>query len=244
MSKSEKQRTPYYPLFLAMDGRACLVVGGGEVGERKIRTLLKHGASVRLIARELTPWLDERCSEQSIFLAGRQYERAHLEGISLVFAATSDMDLNRTIARDARDIGLWCNMATDPELGSFIVPSVVERGSLSIAVSTSGLSPAIAKTLRLKLEREFGAEWEFFLDLLGMLRKHFRSRNIKEEDSRRLFSELAALPLPEWLEQGGRAKSFLRVSEICSPFISKEELQTIWDSLWKAFSSLSQRSAT
>jgi precorrin-2 dehydrogenase/sirohydrochlorin ferrochelatase len=236
MSESRKQRAPYYPLFLALDGLTCLVVGGGEVGERKIKTLLRHGANIRLVARELTPWLEQRGFEQSIFLAGSQYRREHLEGVSLVFAATSDMDLNRKIAADAREIGIWCNMASDPALGAFIVPSVVERGPLSIAVSTSGLSPAIAKALRLKLEREFGPEWEFFIGLLGALREHFQSKNIRDNDSRSLFGELAALPLPEWLKQGNREESFLRVSEICSSLIGKEELQPIWDSLWKVFS--------
>jgi precorrin-2 dehydrogenase / sirohydrochlorin ferrochelatase len=236
MSESEKQRAPYYPLFLAVDGLTCLVVGGGEVGERKIKTLLEHGASVRLVARELTPWLNRRCSEKSIFMAGELYRRAHLEGVSLVFAATSDMDLNRKIAADAREMGIWCNMASDPALGSFIVPSVVQRGPLSIAVSTSGLSPAIARALRLKLEREFGVEWEFFVGLLGKLREHLRSRDIRDKDTRSLFGELAALPLPEWLKQGDREKCFLKVSDICSPLIGKEELQPIWDSLWKVFS--------
>jgi precorrin-2 dehydrogenase / sirohydrochlorin ferrochelatase len=236
MNKSEKQRAPYYPLFLAVDGLTCLVVGGGEVGERKIKTLLEHGASVRLVARELTPWLNQRCSEQGVFVAGKLYQRAHLEGVSLVFAATSDMDLNRKIAADAREMGIWCNMASDPALGSFIVPSVVERGPLSIAVSTSGLSPAIARALRLKLETEFGAEWEFFIGLLGKLREHLGSRNIRDKDSRSLFSELASLPVPEWLKQGDREKCFLKVSDICGPLISREELQPIWDSLWKVFS--------
>jgi precorrin-2 dehydrogenase / sirohydrochlorin ferrochelatase len=236
MSNSEKNRAPYYPLFLAIDGLTCLVVGGGEVGERKIRTLLKHGATVRLVAGELTPWLDKICSERSIFLAGRLYERAHLEGVSLVFAATSDMEINRKIAADSREMGIWCNMASDPILGSFIVPSVVERGPLSIAVSTSGLSPAIARALRLKLEREFGAEWEFFIGLMGELREYLKSRGIRDKDSRSLFSDLAALPLPEWLQQGDGEKCFLKVSEICSPLLSKEELQPIWDSLWKVFS--------
>ena len=235
MSKSEKQRAPYYPLFLAIDGLSCLVVGGGEVGERKIRTLLRYGAEVRLVARELTPWLREKCSERSVLLAGSLYQKAHMEGISLAFAATSDMDLNRRIAADAREMGIWCNMASDPSLGSFIVPSVVERGPLSIAVSTSGLSPAIARVLRLKLEGEFGPEWEFFIGFMGLLREYLKSRNIRDNDSRLLFSELAALPLPEWLKQGGRDECFLRVSEICSPFIGKEELQPVWENLWKAF---------
>ncbi|MHC1730030.1 MAG: bifunctional precorrin-2 dehydrogenase/sirohydrochlorin ferrochelatase [Syntrophobacteraceae bacterium] len=228
--------TRFYPLFLAMEDRTCLVVGGGAVGERKVKTLLKHGANVRLIAHSLSAWLDLKCSEKAVFWAGRQYEKAHLKGVSLVFAATSDMELNRTVAADARDLDIWCNMATDPELGSFIVPSTVERGPLCIAVSTSGLSPAIAKLLRQKIEREIGREWEFFIRLLGELREYFKIRNIMDKESQKLFSELAAVPLPELLQEGAQEKALHKVSEICSPLIPESELQLIWNNVWKLFS--------
>lgn len=236
MSKSGNKSGRYYPLFLAMDGRDCLVVGGGAVGERKTRTLLKYGARVRIVARELSPWLAEKCSEDAISWAGKEYRKEHLEGACLVFAATSDLELNRAIAADAHSRGIWCNMAADPELGSFIVPSVVERGPLSIAVSTSGLSPAIAKLLRQKLEREIGTEWEIFIRLLGALRDHFHSRNMKEKESLNIFSALAALPVPEWLREGNREKAFLKISELCSPAIAESELRSIWNSIWKPFS--------
>lgn len=235
MNESRTKSGHYYPLFLSIEGRTCLVVGGGAVAERKVRSLLKYGASVRLIARELTPWLKEQCSGTKICLAGDRYEKAHLESISLVFAATSDMELNRVVAEDARVRGLWCNMATDPELGSFIVPSVVEKGVLSIAISTAGLSPAVAKMLREKLESEFGAEWEFFIELLGELRKYFKSRHVQEKDCKRVFSGLAALPVPQWLREGGEEKALLKVSEICSPLVDREGLQLIWDDVWKPF---------
>lgn len=235
MDELGKKPGRYYPLFLSIEGRTCLIVGGGAVGERKVRSLLRHGACIRLVARELTPWLHEQCSGKRVCLAGTRYEKAHLEGVTLVFAATSDLELNRTVAADAHERGLWCNMATDPELGSFIVPSVVERGSLSIAVSTAGLSPAVSKVLRQRLENEFGAEWEFFIELLGELRKYFRFRQIQEKDCRRVFGDLAALPVPQWLREGCREKALLKVSEICSPLVHREELQPIWDNLWNPF---------
>ncbi len=236
MSKSGNKSARYYPLFLTMDGRDCLVVGGGAVGERKIRTLLKYGARVRIVARELSPWLAGKFSEDAVSWAGKEYREEHLEGACLVFAATSDLVLNRAIAADAHNRGIWCNMAADPELGSFIVPSVVERGPLSIAVSTSGLSPAIAKLLRQKLEREIGMEWEIFIKLLGALRDHFHSRNMKEKESLNIFSALAALPVPEWLKEGNREKAFLKISELCSPVIAESELRSIWNRIWKPFS--------
>ena len=140
--------------------------------------------------------------------AGRLYERSHLQGVSLAFAATDDMDLNRAIAADARELGIWCNMATDPDLGSFIVPSIFERGALSIAISTSGLSPAVAKLLRQKLELEIGPEWDFFIRLLGELRQCFKSRGVAEKQAREIFTRLAGLPIPEWLKHGRQGAGF------------------------------------
>lgn len=234
----------FYPLFIDLRGRSCLVIGGGGVGERKIRGLLRCGADIRLVARQRTPWLENACSNGDVRFVGEEYSKAQLIGIVLVFAATSDPELNRRIRDDALEFGVWCNMATDPELGSFIVPSLVERGPLSIAISTAGLSPAIAKSLRLRLENEFGAEWDFFIQLLGALRKSIISAKAEEDDSRRVFNALAALPLPEWLKRGEGEKAFLRVSETCGPLLKPEELQSIWDRLWKPFFSSLQRSAT
>ncbi|MEM5786297.1 MAG: bifunctional precorrin-2 dehydrogenase/sirohydrochlorin ferrochelatase [Syntrophobacteraceae bacterium] len=240
MPEAEQEREPYYPVFLDIEGLTCVVVGGGAVGERKALSLLRHGARVRLIARELTPRLAEACSTGGIVFAGREYNRAHLQGASLVFAATSDTVLNRTISGHARELGVFCNMATDPGFGSFIVPSLVKRGPISIAISTAGLSPAIAKSLRIKLERDFGVEWEFFVHFLGELRKLLKSHNLAEQQSRRIYGELAALPVPEWLKDGKGQESFEKISAICVPPIRSEELRALWDHLWKRFFSSSQ----
>ncbi len=235
MSRSYRKPLRYYPLFVNIEGRTCLVVGGGAVGERKVKSLLSHGARVRLIARELTPWLDSECSTGSVLLSGREYDKSHLDGVALAFSATSDEALNRRVSEDAGALGIWCNMASDPELGSLVVPSLVQRGPLSIAVSTSGLSPALARRIRIKIEEEFGPEWEFFILFLGELRKLFKSRNIEGRDSSRIFSELAAHPVPEWLKQGDGKRAFEKVSEICAPLTGADELRPLWDKLWKPF---------
>ena len=231
-------RTParFYPLFLAIEGRTCLVVGAGAVGERKVRTLLKHGAQIRLVARELSAWLEQKCSEKVVVWAGRSYEKLHLRGVILAFAATDDLDLNRVIAADARELGVWCNMATEPEVGSFIVPSVFEQGTLSIAISTSGLSPAVAKLLRQKLQLEIGPEWDFFIRLLGELRKCFKSGGVSERQAREVFSRLAGLPLPEWLKQGCPDKALLETIECCRPVMPADEIKNLWENLWNLFS--------
>src|SRR5208337_3019763 len=191
---------------------------------------------IRLVARELSAWLDRKRSEQSISWAGKLYERSHLLGVSLAFAATDDMDLNRAIAADARELGIWCNMATDPDLGSFIVPSTVEQGALSVAISTSGLSPAVARVLRQKLELEIGPEWDFFIRLIGELRQCFKSRGVAEKQARDVFTGLAELPIPEWLKHGGREQAFAKTIEICRPVMPEIEIKAVWESLWNLFS--------
>jgi precorrin-2 dehydrogenase/sirohydrochlorin ferrochelatase len=234
----EATTTParYYPLFLAIEGRTCLVVGAGAVGERKLRTLLEHGARVRLVARELSAWVEQKRSEDLISWVGAKYDRSYLQGVTLVFAATDDMDLNRAVAADARELGVWCNMATEPDSGSFIVPSIVERGALSIAISTSGLSPAVARVLRQKLEMEIGPEWDFFIRLLGRLRECFKAGGVPEKQGRQIFTRLAGLPIPGWIEQGRREQAFEEILENCRQVMSAAEIEAVWESLWNQFS--------
>jgi len=227
----------YYPLFLAIAGRTCLVVGAGAVGERKVRTLLKYGAKIRLVARDLSAWLKEKRSQGAITWAGQQYERSQLRGISLVFAATDDLDLNRTVAADALELGILCNMATEPDLGTFIVPSVFERGTLSIAISTSGLSPAVAKMLRQKLEKDIGREWDFFIRLLGELRERFRAGGVAEKQCEKIFNRLAGQPIPELIRQGCPEKALEKTLECCSPVVAGDEIKVLWENQWNLFSS-------
>ena len=225
--------TGYYPAFLSMEGRICLVVGGGGVGERKIRGLLGRGAIVRLVARDMTPWLEGECRLGHIQYAGESFQTEHYEGAELVFAATSDAVMNREVARGARERRLWCNMATDPEEGSFIVPAVFQRGPLTIAVSTAGLSPALARRVRMRLEGLFGPEWEQFLCFLGKLRGLVQSKGLDTSENQRIFREVAELPLPEWMADGKRGEALREVADVCRPSIDPDELKSILDEVWK-----------
>lgn len=226
----------YYPLFLDIEGRTCLVVGAGAVGERKIGTLLEYGAKIRLVARELSAWIEEKRAENLVSWVGVRYDKSHLLGVSLAFAATDDKALNRAVATDARELGVWCNMATEPDSGSFIVPSIVERGALSIAISTSGFSPAVAKRLRQKLEEEIGPEWDFFIRFLGRLRDFFKSHGVSEKQGREIFTRLAELPIPDWLKQGRREQAFAETVENCRQVMSAAEIKAVWESQWNLFS--------
>lgn len=240
--RTDDERTaprPYYPLFVSLDRRVCLVIGGGAVGERKVRGLLQCGASVRIVSRELTPWLKAMCERGAVTYAGSDYEPGQFENIDLVFAASSDPALNQRVAADASEGRVWCNMATDPDLGSFIIPAVVQRGPLTIAVSTSGLSPAVARNIREKLDQEFGPSWQAYLNLMGLLRKAILARGLESSENRRLLTEIADLPVVEWIEGGDVDRILDAIHRVCRPLLDLEELARILDKEWKPFSSSS-----
>lgn len=211
----------------------CLVVGGGRVAERKIRGILHDAAAVRLIAETLTPWLQTQCDEGTVILVGRAYHKDCLQDVDLVFAATSDLALNRMIAEDAAEVRLWCNMATEPERGSFIVPSIVQRGPLTIAVSTGGSSPAVAVRIRQKLEHEFGAEWNVLLQLMALLRASLQTKELASVQNQDIYRRIADLPLAEWIQRGEKNALLEAVAEICHPWIERMELTQIWNEAWK-----------
>lgn len=223
-------------MFASLEGRVCLVVGGGSVAERKVRGLLRRGASIRVAAASLTPRLKGWIEDARIHYEGEEYQENLLEKADLVFAATNDPILNRQVAEHARQRGLWCNMATNPELGSFIVPSVIERGPISIAVSTTGLSPALARLIRERLEREFGPEWVQFAEFMGKLRKLIRSKGLETRENQRLFRDLSRLPFPTWIRENKLEEAFQTVQNVCDGRVLAEELAQIWDESWKVSS--------
>ncbi len=220
-------------MFVSFDNRECLVVGGGTVGERKIRVLLQYGAAIRLVAESLTPWLKAQCDEGTVHLAGRTYTKDYLKDVDIVFAATGDPALNRAIAADARQRKLWCNTATDPEWGSFIVPSIFQQGPLTIAISTGGASPALAVQIKQKLTREFGTEWIVLLNVMALLRIAIQSKGIDSAHNQELYRKITKLPLLEWIQKGERTQMTQAISDICRPVIQSIELDQIWDEAWK-----------
>lgn len=187
---------------------------------------------MHLVTRDLTPWLQARMEAGGLKHIGENYQETHLNEVDIVFAATSDIQLNRTIAKDAEKRRILCNMATEPELGSFIVPASFERGPLSIAVSTSGHSPAIARKIRDRIAEDFGPAWTFTLLALGRFREIIQSKGLPTSENQRLFKQLADLPLHEWFANRQRDSVMNAVHEICRPWLSVEELKRIMEELW------------
>ena len=187
----------YYPIYLDIQKRKCLVVGGGAVATRKTVTLLDCGAQVCVVSPEVTDTLQHLADKGLLTLHTRTYESSDLEDMFLVIGATDNTALNHKVYRDAERLGKLCNIADQPEVCNFILPSVINRGDLTIAVSTSGKSPAFAKKLRKDLERQFGEEYAEFLELMGIIRKKLLKESHHPEAHKALFEQLITKGLLE-----------------------------------------------
>ena len=194
----------YYPAFLDLRGRNCLVVGGGTIAERKVESLVECGALVKVVTLEATSRLAELAGSGSIDLELRDYSPDDLAGIFLVIAATDDPAVQARIGQEAKERGLLVNVVDEPANCTFIVPAVVRRGELSIAISTGGRSPALAARIREKLESLFGPEYEEWVDLLGQLRPALAVRFPKLDERKAAWYRVVDSNCVELIRRGER----------------------------------------
>lgn len=166
----------YYPVYLEMKGRRCLVIGGGAVAERKIASLLEVGAKVTVISPHVTDAIARWSKDNLVRLKIKPYQSGDLGGYQLVFVATDDGAVNAQVFQDGREQGAWVNAADDPKHCDFILPSVLRRGDLTVAVSSGGNSPALARTIREELESYFTQEYEQLAALAAEARVELRKR--------------------------------------------------------------------
>lgn len=180
----------YYPVSLNITQKDCLVVGGGAVGTRKAETLLKCGAIVTVISEEFSDALTARNETGGLVTVSREYSTSDLDGMFLVVCATSNRELNQRIGSDAKKKNILCNIADLPDESDFVLPSVVNRGDLTISISTSGKSPALAKKLRKDLAAQFGEEYALFLHLMGAIREKLLAEKHDPATHKKLFTQL------------------------------------------------------
>ena len=181
----------YYPIYLDMQGRSALVVGGGTVGSRKAQTLLKAGARVTVVSPQVSETIRTLASEGRLTWHERTYRSADMAGMFLVFSATDRPDLNKQIAADAVRHHALCNFADQPDRGQFVLPSIVERGDLLVSISTSGKSPAVARRLRQEIEAQLGQEYAPFLQLMGAIRERLLEREHAPDAHKEIFRRLS-----------------------------------------------------
>ena len=196
----------YYPLCLNISGKRCVVIGGGNVAERKVERLLSCGARVEVVGKALTPVLAAWKGEGRIVHREADYGDSCLSGASLVIGATDDETVNGRIAKDARTRGIPVNIVDNPALCDFILPSVVERGDLLIAVSTGGKSPALARKLREELEGIYGLEYAVLLEILGELREKVIAAGRSSAENRECFAAVVRSEILDDIRQKAWAK--------------------------------------
>jgi len=179
-----------FPVFLKLETRKCLVVGAGAIGACKILGLLSTGACVYVVAPEATLRVQRWARAGRIRWLRREFKNSDLDDCFCVVAATSSTSLHKRIFRLAQQRGVLCNIVDVPELCDFYYPAVVRRGSLQIAISTGGESPALAQRLRKQLEKQFGPEYVFWVKQLGTSR---RKLNASSEDAVETKSKLHSM---------------------------------------------------
>lgn len=180
----------YYPICLQVEGSRCLVVGGGKVAERKVLGLLESGADVVVVSPELSAGLRGLQAEGRITWEARGYQQGDVAGFFLVMAATDNREVQDQVQADAARHQILVNVADVPEKCNFILPALVKRGALSIAISTSGKSPALAKRLRRELQELIGPEHELLTEVMGVIRPYIVQQDLPQAANEKIFQGL------------------------------------------------------
>ena len=212
--RGHDQATSYYPVYLSLAERLVVVVGGGAVAERKVAGLLPCGARVRLVAPEVTQGLARLAQNGEIEHRARSYRSGDLEGAFLALAEPGDQGVCEAFFAEAEGRGIFANVEDDLDHCSFIAPSIVRRGDLVIAISTSGRAPALAVRLRQRFERELGPEYAALLELAGRLRRPLARAVPEFGERRRRWYELVDSNVPALFRDGRVVEARERAEQI------------------------------
>ncbi len=216
-----------YPVFALITGKPCLVVGGGSVAERKVQDLLMAGARVTVVSPVLTPALAAQASKGEIRHLPGDFQEEQVAGMALVIGATDDMAVNARVSAAAQARGIWVNIVDQPELCTFIVPAQVRRGDLTLAISTGGASPALARKIREDLEGHFGPEYGPYLALMQAIRARVLEARRGDPDNAALFKRLVDSPLLPALRRGDAAEVRRLLQEVLGEILDAAALAII-----------------
>ena len=191
----------YYPVCLDLEGRPCLVVGGGRVAERKVKGLLACNALVKVISPGLTDELSRMHAEGLLEWLDRPYKTGDLAHTFLVVAATNDEQAQLLIQAEAAELNKLLNVVDVPQRCNFIMPATVRRGDLTLAIATGGKSPALAKKLRKELEKRIGPEYTVLVNILGACRPQILASGLSQPENELLFNNLLHDDMLDWIKE-------------------------------------------
>ena len=211
----------YYPILLNIQDKKCLVVGGGNVAWRKVCSLKEAGARVTVVSPKFCPEME---NETGIERIQQKYEEGFLNGAWVVIASTDDEEVNKKIYYDAAKKGILVNVVDRPEFCSFIVPATINRGDLSISISTGGASPALARNIRESLEKQFGDEYSEFAKLLSETRRKILSEISDESIRRDILQRIAGLDMLDVVKEKGISEAKKKILAIISEKIHHKSL--------------------
>ena len=197
----------HLPIFVELEGRRCLVVGGGAVAERKVRELIEAGAVVTVVSPTVTAGLEQLADAGRIHLQPESFQENQLGEYWLVVAATADRELNTRIASAAESQQRFCNVVDDAELCSFVMPAVVKRSPITVAVSSSGRSPVLARWVKGLIESLLPARLGSLASLAGRWRQRVRESITNIDERRRFWEELLTGPVPEQCYSGAEQQA-------------------------------------
>jgi precorrin-2 dehydrogenase/sirohydrochlorin ferrochelatase len=190
----------FYPISLDLEARTCVVVGGGRVAERKVLGLLSCQAQVSVISPELTEELQLQHASGNIEWIDREYRQGDLAQAFLVIAATDDEETQKQVYVEADTNNLLLNVADVPQRCNFILPATARQGDLAISVSTAGKSPALARKIRMELEKRYGPEYRVLVDILGAVRPQVLAFGMEQLENEDLFKQLLHDDMEEWIK--------------------------------------------
>lgn len=240
-----------YPIMVNLSGRKCLVVGGGQVAERKVLSLLQAGAHVTVVSTEFTAELAEMENRSEVVLNRQPFQPAIItdecpkEGpYTLIVAATNDADINVQVYELASRQGRLVNVVDQPQLSSFILPSVVRRGKLVIAVSTGGASPSAARNIAQELDNVYGEEYACYLEFLSDIRLLVQSKVADKPARQKMFKEILEWDVLAKIREGTFEswKEMLYIALEKEPWMHEQAGEEVTDQIaWPVIKDFGQR---
>jgi precorrin-2 dehydrogenase/sirohydrochlorin ferrochelatase len=213
----------YYPVFLDLHDRWVLVVGGGQVAERKVTQLLESGARVRVVSLDLTLRLTQLAQAGRIAYRQGEFDERDLDGVWLAIGATDDSRVNKQVAQAAAPRNVFCNIVDVPSLCSFLSPAIVMRGDVQIAISTSGRSPALAQRLKREIATQVGPEYAQLADLMSQWRSQVMEKIPHQQQRAEVFHRLVESDILDLLRAGRRDEAEQRARELIEQATAQQE---------------------